>query len=67
MIELFMLWFAAPDITPKVAVQAAYSLVAKAPEPDQCCGLCKNGVITHADGHKTPCPCPPDCKCKSTK
>jgi hypothetical protein len=22
-------------------------------------------VITHGDGHKTPCPCPPACKCKT--
>jgi len=69
MIELLLLWFSTPDLTPQVAVRAAYSLVDKAPapEPDEHCGLCKDGVITHADGHKTPCPCPADCKCKSTK
>ena len=34
------------------------------PKPDECCGECENGWITHGDGHRTPCPCPPTCKCK---
>ena len=35
------------------------------PKPE-CCGECKGtGYITHGDGHKTPCPCPPGCKCKT--
>lgn len=34
------------------------------PDPDECCGECQNGWITHGDGHRTPCPCPPTCKCK---
>lgn len=35
------------------------------PKPDECCGQCQNGWITHGDGHRTPCPCPPTCKCKT--
>lgn len=57
---------AAPDMTGAVAVEAAYVLQA-APEvvARQCCGKCKGGVITHGDRHKTSCPCPDDCKCKT--
>jgi hypothetical protein len=55
------------DYTASVAVEAAYVLQqpAKTPEKDQCCGQCKCGIITHGDGHKTPCPCPTTCKCKT--
>lgn len=56
----------APDSTARVAVEAAYVLQTSAPPATkECCGACKNGVITHGDGHKTPCPCPADCKCKT--
>lgn len=56
----------APDYTASVAVTAAYTLkTAKQVEVSKCCGACKNGIVTHGDGHKTPCPCPPDCKCKA--
>jgi hypothetical protein len=35
------------------------------PKPDgECCSQCENGWITHGDGHRTPCPCPPTCRCK---
>lgn len=36
------------------------------PAPDgECCQECRGtGWITHADGHRTPCPCPDTCKCK---
>jgi hypothetical protein len=55
------------SLTPEVAVEAAYALVAGSPEvaPEQCCGLCKNGIVTHGDGHTTECRCPSDCKCKT--
>lgn len=63
---LLMIGLSAPDLTGSVAVEAAYVLQA-APQiaVKQCCGACRNGVITHGDGHKTPCPCPDDCKCKT--
>jgi hypothetical protein len=34
------------------------------PKPGECCKRCENGWITHGDGHRTPCPCPPTCECK---
>ena len=62
---LLAIGLTAPDYTASVAVNAAYTLqTTKQVEVSKCCGACKNGVITHGDGHKTPCPCPPDCKCK---
>ena len=62
----FLAMFAAPILTERVAVEAAYTLHTAAVEPvaKKCCGSCKNGVIVHGDGHTTPCPCPPDCECK---
>lgn len=30
----------------------------------ECCGNCVGGIVTHADGHTTLCPCPDDCPCK---
>jgi hypothetical protein len=63
-----LLFLLAPpqDVTGKVAVEAAYVLHTYQDEAVQeCCGRCKNGVITHGDGHTSPCPCPPDCKCKA--
>jgi hypothetical protein len=56
------------------AVSAAYATTAteKAPEPKPeppkpgCCTECGGkGYITHGDGHRTACPCPASCKCKS--
>ena len=55
------------------ACQAAYASMAvdvappaPAPKPGECCSDCKGtGFITHGDGHRTPCPCPPTCKCKA--
>lgn len=59
---------APPDMTAPVAVRAAYVIHTSAPEEKQeCCGQCKGGVITHGDGHTTPCPCKPECKCKQKK
>lgn len=54
------------------AVAAAYATLANEPppaptppKPGECCSGCKGtGFITHGDGHRTPCPCPPSCKCK---
>lgn len=64
---LILLGLAAPDMTARVATEAAVTInqpVVVKPV-DECCGNCKNGVITHGDGHKTPCPCPSTCKCKA--
>jgi hypothetical protein len=55
------------------AVSAAYATTAqeKAPEPQPepkpgCCTDCGGkGYIVHGDGHRTPCPCPASCRCKS--
>lgn len=55
------------------AVAAAYATFATeadpapspTPGPGKCCGECKGGWITHGDGHRTPCPCPSTCKCKT--
>ena len=62
-------WFSPQpvDMVPWVSANAAYTINTYAPseESTKCCGLCDNGVITHGDGHKTPCPCPKDCECKS--
>jgi hypothetical protein len=57
------------------AVHAAMASLAKdgptpapappAPTPGKCCGECGGtGVLVMLDGHRVPCPCPPDCKCK---
>jgi hypothetical protein len=38
------------------------------PAPGKCCQDCAGtGTIRHGDGHATPCPCPPQCKCKAGK
>jgi hypothetical protein len=58
------------------AVSAAYAITAqeKAPEPTPeppkpkpaCCTECGGrGYIVHGDGHRTACPCPATCKCKT--
>ena len=55
------------DLRPVVAAEAAFVVNTarlENPDADKCCGLCVNGMITHGDGHKTPCPSPPDCECK---
>ena len=67
---LLLLGLAAPDMTARVAAEAAVTInqplaPVVAPVADKCCGECRNGVITHGDGHKTPCPCPASCKCKA--
>lgn len=56
--------------TARMVVQMRRDAVPEpAPAPDgECCKQCKGtGFITHGDGHKTPCPCPPNCPCKKTK
>lgn len=67
---LILRWFSpeAPDLRPMVACEAAYTLQTMetpAVVDKKCCGLCRNGTITHGDGHKTPCPCPGTCECKT--
>lgn len=55
------------------AVSAAYAATAieKAPQPTPepkpaCCTDCGGrGYIVHGDGHRTACPCPASCKCKT--
>lgn len=63
---LIILGLASPDLSAAVAVNASYTLhTASIPVPEaKCCGLCKNGKVTHGDGHVTDCSCPPGCKCK---
>ena len=61
MIEYFL---AAAISMERVAVECAYAMLTPTPSVLVCCGKCKNGVITHGDGHKTQCPCPSGCKCK---
>jgi hypothetical protein len=66
----FFLSFFATDMTGPVAVRAAYvvNTYKESDATDKCCGACKGtGFITHGDGHKTPCPCPPDCICKAVR
>lgn len=68
MVNSFLWLFLPLNMVPSVAVNAAYTIntqAAPAPVASDCCGRCKNGIITHGDGHTTPCPCPPDCKCKT--
>jgi hypothetical protein len=67
MVSSFFWLFIPLNMVPSVAVNAAYTIHAQpvAPVANECCGRCKNGVITHGDGHTTPCPCPADCKCKT--
>lgn len=70
LLSLFAFLFPAPDMTGPVAVHAAYVIhTQQADTPSQeCCGECKGtGFITHGDGHRTPCPCPPDCECKAVR
>lgn len=66
---LIVLGLLVPDMTPRVAVEAAVTINALPPAPVseacKCGGTCVNGVITHGDGHRTQCPCPATCKCRS--
>lgn len=68
MVSSFLWLFLPLNMVPSVAVNAAYTIntqAAPAPVASDCCGRCKNGILTHGDGHTTPCPCPTDCKCKT--
>lgn len=67
MVSSFLWLFIPLNMVPAVGVNAAYTLHTQAAvvTPAECCGRCKNGVITHGDGHSTPCPCPASCKCKA--
>lgn len=66
-ILLLLFPFQQADMTPWVSANAAYTINTSAPakETTKCCGLCDRGMITHGDGHQTPCPCPPGCECKT--
>lgn len=55
---------AALSLEMALALCAADRPVAPQPSPG-CCQECVGGIITHGDGHKTPCPCPATCSCKS--
>ena len=67
---VFLSLISPPDMTGPVAVHAAYVIHTQDfDDPSKkCCGACNGtGFVTHGDGHKTPCPCPPDCECKTVK
>jgi hypothetical protein len=66
-LALLAFLFPAPDMTGPVAVHAAYVIHTRPAETQTCCGSCQNGWVVHGDGHKTPCPCPPDCLCKAVR
>lgn len=61
----------APRAAGAVAVAYAGFATEKAPQPTPepkpgCCTDCGGkGYIVHGDGHRTACPCPASCKCKS--
>lgn len=61
--------FLVPDMTARVAVEAAVTINTAQPavvvSQCKCGGTCVNGIITQGDGHRTPCPCPSTCACKS--
>jgi hypothetical protein len=61
---LFSLMFTHPQYAALVAVEEAYVIATYKPT-QKCCGLCKNGKITHGDGHVTDCVCPRDCLCRT--
>lgn len=65
MIKALLLLWAIDDTTAQVAVEVAYALLQPKPVVAKCCGQCKSGIITHGDGHKTQCPCPPTCECRT--
>ena len=64
---LILIGLASPDYTASVAVESAVTIATYAAPATacKCGGKCVNGQIVHGDSHKTPCPCPPDCKCKT--
>jgi hypothetical protein len=62
--SLILSWVLGAPVGPCVAAEAGYALLNVDLPIEECCGTCKNGTITHADGHKTPCPCPSSCACK---
>lgn len=63
---MLLLGLVSPDLTPRVAVEASYTLhTGSTPAPAPKCE-CVGGVITHGDGHTTPCPCKP-CRCHAPK
>lgn len=56
------------DLRPFVSAQAAYVINTEQEGEEvvnECCGICQDGVVVHADGHVTECPCPETCKCKA--
>jgi hypothetical protein len=61
----------APRAAGAVAVAYAQFATDAAPQPaptpkPSCCEDCGGkGSMVHGDGHKTPCPCPPTCRCKA--
>lgn len=63
---LLIAWlYPQPNMVGPVAVHAAYVLNTQkepAPQPFRC-NQCKDGKITHGDGHVTDCPCGADCEC----
>lgn len=78
----FLTWLAAdPGDAARESARAAASIAAAratmavdgapAPEPQppgKCCEDCRGtGWIVHGDGHRTPCPCPPECACKQPR
>lgn len=79
----FLTWLSAsPADLPREAARAAASVAAARasmavvepgpaptpPAPGGCCVECRGtGWITHGDGHRTACPCPPSCSCKKPK
>lgn len=65
---LLLIPFMVPDLTARVAVEAAVTInqpAAPVVSACKCGGTCVNGVITHGDRHKTTCPCPMTCACKT--
>lgn len=62
----------APRASAAVSVAYAAFATEQSPQPKPqppkpgCCTDCGGkGYILHGDGHRTACPCPPSCKCKS--
>lgn len=53
------------------SIAAARATMVQGAEPTpapskECCVECRGtGYITHGDGHRTQCPCPGDCPCKT--
>ena len=62
---IFSLLFPVPTFPERIAVEAAYVCTTYTAPKSKCCGACKNGKITHGDGHVTDCPCSSDCLCRT--